>query len=169
MASAIVWTVIFTLGGFICQVAVFPALGATSVGPNMIIAAMVPAALLLGPWAGMIVGFVGGLLVDIMTGWGIGISCVMLTILGFLVGLIREQVNAKNMIFAMAIAMICYVALDLWSAMVLYFSRMSVHLNAMHILRVVLSAGVTAIFTMINHYLMRRSMDTMSRRSPYFS
>lgn len=169
MVSAIILTVIFTLGGFILQVAVLPAFGLTSVGPNMIIAAMVPVALFLGPWAGMIVGFVGGLLLDIMTGWGLGINCLMLTILGFLVGVTREQVNAKNVIFALTIAIVCYIVQDLWAALALYFSRMTVHLNFMHMVRTVISAGLTGAVTILNYSIIQRSMDSISRRSPYFS
>ena len=167
MVRSVALIVIFTLVGFVCQIAIFPAFGAVTIGPNMIIAAMVPAALLLGPWAGMAVGFVGGLAVDLFAGLGVGVSALILTLCGLTVGLIRDQVNAKNMVFAMVMAAICYGLMDLVSAMFLYFSRMSIHISLLSIWRMLLSALFTAFFTMINHLILRRSTDSGTRRSPY--
>lgn len=70
----------------IIQVTILNAIGILGGAPDLLLVTLVSVALLRGPIAGTLAGFFGGLLVDVTTLQTLGLTALVLTIVGYWVG-----------------------------------------------------------------------------------
>lgn len=74
------------LANLIIQSSVFPFLRISSVGPDTLLALVVSFALQGGNPAGVLVGFFGGLIQDLIFGGNIGLGALQYMVVGYLIG-----------------------------------------------------------------------------------
>jgi len=164
MVLSIIVSILMAIAGYFLQIAVFPAFGAVTAGPSMVVASTVSIGLIFGPAAGLAVGFTGGLALDLFTGWGLGFLAVPMGAVGFLLGYYRDKVNNEHFVYAMVLAALAHIACDLWALLVLYFSRMPSRLTFSAIWHSLLSAVLTASSAgavhLITGALYKRAMRT---------
>ena len=73
------------------------------VSPDFLLVAICLAAFILGPIPGQIIGFIVGLVIDIMSGGLLGISAFTFSIIGYGVGAIGQKVYGNNILITIAI------------------------------------------------------------------
>ncbi len=94
MRPGIAKRLVFTAVVLICfflQTAIFPHLAIARITPNILVAAAVSIGFLNGPFEGALAGILGGFLLDISSGGVLGIFMLVLTILGYLAGIVSEH------------------------------------------------------------------------------
>ena len=169
MAIAVITSIVFAILGFLTQIAVFPAFGATTIGPNMILAITIVFAMLYGPWPALTMGFIGGIMVDFMTGGAIGISCFIPVIVGFFMGVYKKEINSSHFLWAMIFAFIAHIVNDFWMMLTLYFGRIMLYISFGTIFRSILSAVETGLFAGLIFIILSRILMMGEKRGglPY--
>lgn len=84
------------LGGFLLQVGVAPYISINGISPNFFIIVVVIAAMIEGSNQGAVVGFIGGLAYDLIGIGPIGPAALVLSITGYLVGLLAQHLFAEG-------------------------------------------------------------------------
>jgi rod shape-determining protein MreD len=146
MTIAIIGSILIAIAGYLTQISVFPAFGATAIAPNMIIALAVVFAMTYGPWPAIAMGFLGGILVDLMVGGAVGISSLVPIIIGFAVGIFRRELNSKHFLWAAIYAFLAYFVNDLWCMLTMYFARIPLNVEFGTFFRSLVSAIETGLF-----------------------
>lgn len=126
MKKGLILSCILAFFGIFIQISFLPALGFTGAVPNIVVAVMVSAALFYGKIVGLSIGFIAGLIIDLLTGYGLGLSAVPLAAAGFMTGVVAEYINNEHFLTAMACSLIALMMIETFSAMVLYLSRMNI-------------------------------------------
>lgn len=85
-AKKIIIVAILIILGFFLQTSIFPFLSINGVTPNIILVLVVSVAIMNGSMTAMIVGFICGLLIDIMYGGALGIYACFYMCLGYING-----------------------------------------------------------------------------------
>ena len=94
MKPVIAKRILFTAVVLICyflQTTIFPHLAIARITPNILVAAVVSIGFLNGSFEGALAGTLSGFLLDISSGGILGIFMLVLTILGYLSGLVSEH------------------------------------------------------------------------------
>lgn len=146
MTIVIIGSILLAIVGYLTQISIFPAFGATAIGPNMIIALTVVFAMTYGPWPALAMGFFGGILVDFMVGGAIGLSSLIPIIVGFAVGILRRELNSKHFLWAIIYSFLAFFINDLWSMLTMYFARIPLNVEFGTFFRSLLSAIETGLF-----------------------
>jgi rod shape-determining protein MreD len=73
------------------------------VSPDFLLITISLAAFLLGPNRGMVIGFLTGLIVDIIGGGLLGISAFAYTVVGYLVGLVGQKVFGNSVVITISL------------------------------------------------------------------
>lgn len=169
MVVGIIGSVLIAVIGYLTQIAIFPALGATTVGPNMILAVTVVFAMIYGPWSALAMGFFGGILVDFMAGGAVAISSFIPVIVGFFMGIFRHDINSKHFAWAMIFASLAHVANDIWMMSTLYFGRIALYISFGTLWRTILSAAETGLFAGIIFLIITKLLTIGEKRGalPY--
>ncbi len=169
MVVAVIVSAVIAILGILTQIAIFPAFGATTIGPNMIIAVTVVFAMIYGAWPALAMGFIGGLMIDSMAGGSIGVSALIPVIVGFLMGVFKKEINSGHFILAMIFAFVAHLINDLWMMLTLYFGRIALFISFGTVLRILLSAIETGIFAGIIFILLTKVLQMGEKRSglPY--
>lgn len=89
------------LASFVLQTTIVPHLRVFGVQPDLILVVVVTYAIIQGPAAGSMAGFVGGLLEDLALIRGVGLNVLCKTIMGYLGGLIERALFAENILLIM--------------------------------------------------------------------
>ncbi len=169
MVITIISSIIIAVFGFLTQIAVFPALGATTVGPNMILAITIVFAMIYGPWSAITMGFIGGLLVDSIAGDALGVSCLIPIIVGFFLGIFKKELNSGHFMLPMIFALIAHSINDIWLMATMYFARIDLYISFGTIFRSLLSAVETGLFAGLIFIILHKIMSLGERRGglPY--
>ncbi len=169
MTVAVIGSVILAVIGYLTQIAVFPALGATSIGPNMIISLTVVFAMVYGAWPALAMGFFGGIMVDLMAGGAIAISSFVPILVGFTLSIFKEELNSHHFVWAMVFAVLAHLLNDFWIMSALYFGRITLNINFGTFFRSLLSALETGLFAGIIFIIITKLVTIGERRSslPY--
>lgn len=146
MTIGIIGSVLIIIAGFLMQIAIFPAFGATTVGPNMIMSLTVVFAMIFGPWPALAMGFFGGMLVDSIAGSTMAISSLIPIIVGFTIGMLRGDLNSRHFVWAMIYAALAHILNDFWMMSALYFGRITLNINFATLARIIFSAIETGLF-----------------------
>jgi rod shape-determining protein MreD len=146
MTIAIIGSILIAILGYLTQISIFPAFGATAIAPNMIIALAVVFAMAYGPWPALAMGFFGGILVDLMVGGSVGISSLVPILVGFMVGIFKRELNSRHFLWAMIYAFLAYFLNDLWYMLAMYFARIPLNIGFGTFFRSLLSATETGLF-----------------------
>lgn len=84
------------IGGFLLQVGIAPYISIAGISPNFLIIVVVVAAMINGSDQGAGVGFVGGLMFDLLGAGAVGPAALVFTITGYLVGLLAQHLFAEG-------------------------------------------------------------------------
>jgi rod shape-determining protein MreD len=165
MVGAVIGSIILAVIGYLLQIAAFPAFGAIAIAPNIIISLTIAFAMIYGPWAALSMGFLGGLMVDFMAGGAIGISCLVPVIFGFLISMLKKEINSRHFIMAMIFSSFAHIINDLWVVLTMYFARYEIFINWGTLLRSLVSAIETGIFAAIIFIIVTRLIAMGEKRS----
>jgi rod shape-determining protein MreD len=91
----LLWTAVI-LTALVLQSTVFSQITLVRVSPDLIYLITVLVALLEGPAAGAVMGFVGGMAEDFLLNAPKGITALTLTLLGYAVGMIRQYIVSPS-------------------------------------------------------------------------
>jgi len=103
----------------ILQVALAPQIAVFGVVPNLIFLVVVTLALVKGPVAGGICGFAGGLLFDLLGTSMVGPYALVLTLVGYLAGMLTANMFAEGWLLPVTVVAIASVATEIAYSIVL--------------------------------------------------
>ena len=169
MVITVISSIIIAIAGYLTQIAVFPALGATTIGPNMILAITIVFAMIYGPWPALTMGFIGGLLVDSMAGGSLGVSSFIPVIIGFFIGIFKKEISSGHFLIPMIFASFAHLINDLWMMATLYFGRLTLFIGFGTIFRSIASAVETGLFAGVVYIILLKVISIGERRGglPY--
>ncbi len=105
--------VLTLLATVILEISVAPEIAVGSVKPGILLTVLVCWAILEGPRSGAVFGFWGGLLEGIFTTTALGVTALVKTVAGYLVGEIRRRVVSRTVIWPMAVVFLTSVLHEL--------------------------------------------------------
>lgn len=151
--------------GLLIQVSALHVFGMNQFVPNLFVAALIPSALLFGPIYGLACGYVGGLIIDLLTGYGLGLSAIPFMIGGFIAGILKEYINDRHYLSAVAFAILTMVIYDIFMFLSLYFSRSVLVVNMSLVFQSFMVIILTGGATVLLHVWLHRSSETQMRRN----
>lgn len=96
-------TVVAVAVAAVLQAALAPYMAIGGVVPNFIFLVVTTIALVQGPTAGASAGFAGGLIYDLLGSGPIGPMALVLTVVGYLAGLLHEQMFAEGWLLPLTV------------------------------------------------------------------
>jgi len=151
--------------GLLIQTSALHVFGMNQFAPNLFVAALIPAALLFGPIYGLACGYIGGLIIDLLTGYGLGLSAIPFMIGGFIAGILKEYINDRHYLSAVAFAIVTMILYDTFMFLSLYFSRSVLVVNLSVVFQSIMVILLTSGATILMHIWLHRSSDTQLRRN----
>jgi|GEM_PF-3025570 len=151
--------------GLMIQTSALHVFGMDQLVPNLFVAALIPSALLYGPIYGLASGYVGGLIIDLLTGYGLGLSAIPFCIGGFIAGILKEYINDEHYFSAITFSIVTLVIYDIFMFLSLYFSRSNIVVSLNLVFQSLVVILLTCGFAVINHVWLHSSNDTHQRRS----
>lgn len=151
--------------GLFIQTSFLHVFGMNQLVPNLFVAALIPSALLFGPVYGLACGYIGGLIIDLLTGYGLGLSAIPFMIGGFTAGILKEYINDRHYLSAVAFTIITMVIYDVFMFISLYFSRSVLVVNLSLVFQSLMVILLTSGATILLHIWLHRSSDTQMRRN----
>lgn len=133
--------------------------------PNLFVAALMPSALIFGPVYGLFCGYIGGLVIDLLTGYGLGLSAVPFMIGGFAAGMVKDFINGEHYLSSVAFSMFTMILYDIFMFIALYFSRSVVVINISLIFQSLLVILTTCGFSVVLHIWLHKSNESQLRRN----
>ncbi|MDF1541648.1 MAG: rod shape-determining protein MreD [Anaerosomatales bacterium] len=97
---------------FLLQAALVPYIAIAGVMPNALLLAAVTIALVKGPRGGMLSGFFGGILFDLLGTGPIGVGAFVFCLVGFIAGSIQENTFSDGWVVPLVIVFIASVAAE---------------------------------------------------------
>lgn len=94
---------IVMLIAMVLQAGLAPYITILGVTPNILLLAVVSVALSSGPDEGALAGFVGGLLFDLLGTGPVGVMALVLTLTGFLAGLLHSELFAEGWLLPLTV------------------------------------------------------------------
>ncbi len=153
------------LFGLLIQISALHVFGMNQFVPNLFVAALIPSSLLFGPIYGLLSGFIGGIIIDIVTGYGLGLSAIPFCIGGFLAGIFKEYINSENYMSSILFCMITLVIYDLFMFLALYFSRSVIVVNLSLIFQSMLVILLTSGITVLDYLWLHKTNEAQQRRT----
>lgn len=150
--------------GLFIQTSALHVFGMNQFVPNLFVAALIPASLIFGPIFGALCGYFGGLVIDLLTGYGLGLAAIPLCIGGFLAGSLKEYLNDKHFFTSALLSIATIVIYDIFMFISLYFSRSVLVINFSLVFQSILVIITTCGFSIINHLLLHIGNDKVSKR-----
>lgn len=98
MKKYLVFIVLFSFFIFFQSTDIYSGIGINGINPDFILIVLTIGAFILGPMSGQILGFLVGLVLDIMSGKLLGISAFTYTVIGFGVGLLGSKVYGSSIL-----------------------------------------------------------------------
>ena len=125
----------------VLQVMIAPHIAIGGVVPSVPLLVVITLALIEGPVAGSVAGFSGGLLLDMLGTGPIGVWALVLTLVGYLAGLLSENVFAEGWLLPVTVALLTGLAAEFFYLLVLAVLGVGVPLGSA-LLNVVVPKGV---------------------------
>ncbi len=143
------------------------ALSFAGIAPNLILMFACIVGFMRGKKSGMIVGFFGGLLIDIMNGGIIGFTSLLYVFAGYFNGLYYKEYTKEQLLLPISLVALC----DFMYGFIFYFIRFvmrnrlhfSFYLEHVIIPEMVYTVLVT-IFAYLVVYFINRKLDLISKR-----
>jgi len=107
------------LAAVVLQVALAPQIAVFGVVPNFIFLVVVTLALVEGPVAGGVCGFVGGLLFDLLGTSVVGPYALVLTLVGYVAGMLSASMFAEGWLLPVTVVAIASLITEITYAIVL--------------------------------------------------
>jgi rod shape-determining protein MreD len=152
--------------GFLLQTAFLPALGVNSISPDLILAVLIPSAILWQPIPTAFMGAAAGLLVDILFGHGIGTYSITYLAAPWLAGTFGKNFYRENAFLPAGIAGAALIVRELWTAVMVYLGRMEIAITWGFVFRLLASALMTAVVAIPWHLMFYSGMAKYERRRP---
>lgn len=114
-----VTTALVILGATLLQVGVAPYIAIGGVVPNFLLLATVSLALIEGPSYGAVTGFTCGLLYDLLAAGPVGPMALVLTLTGFVAGLLEANLFAEGWLMPLTVLAIASLATELVYGLIL--------------------------------------------------
>lgn len=151
---------------FLLQTAVLPAFGVTTVCPDLLLAVLIPAAMLWKPIPTAFMGATAGLLVDILFGHGIGLYSIPYLLAPWLAGVYGSRFFRENAFIPAGLAGAALALRELLTALMVYMARMPLDINGAYVLRTLASALLTAGLTIPYHLFFYGYILKHDKRKP---
>lgn len=101
------WATAGTLAAaFVLQVMLAPHLAILHTVPNVLLLVVITLSFVQGPSAGAMVGFIAGLLLDLLSTAPIGAWAIVLSISGYTAGMLQENLFAEGWLAPVAVAVV---------------------------------------------------------------
>lgn len=101
--------ILVLLGTVLVELTVAPEVAVGSVKPDILLTVLVCWAILEGPRSGAVFGFWGGLLEGVFTTTALGVTALVKTVAGYLVGEVRRRIISRTVIWPMAVVFVISV------------------------------------------------------------
>jgi len=125
----------------VLQVMIAPHISIGGVVPSVPLLVVITLAFIEGPGAGSVAGFSGGLLLDMLGTGPIGAWALVLTLVGYLAGLLSENVFAEGWLLPVTVALLAGLAAEFFYLLALAVLGVGVPLGSA-LLSVVVPKGV---------------------------
>jgi rod shape-determining protein MreD len=112
-------TVLALLAAVILQTSIVPYLAILGVVPNVLFLVVVTLALTEGPVAGSAAGFVAGLLIDLLGTGAVGPSALVLSVVGYGVGMLQANMFAEGWLLPVTAVLIAGLVTEVSHGVVL--------------------------------------------------
>jgi len=152
------------LAGLFIQVSALHVFGMDKMVPNLFVAALIPSALLFGPIYGLLSGYLGGLIIDILTGYGLGLSAIPFAIGGFIAGILSEYINSEHYLSSVIFVVITLFLYDIFMFMSLYFSRSVIVINIDLVFQSLVVVLMSCAVTVVDHIWINKRHEIHQRR-----
>lgn len=113
-------------------------------------------ALLLGPSPGMLFGFVAGLLVDTCLLSTLGVSSLVLTLVGYAAGRLQEQRDAQGVLFVLAIGLTCSAVAAFGMALMQFLLGANAPVSFLLLRQLIATVAVSTVLAIPVHAVVRR-------------
>jgi rod shape-determining protein MreD len=130
----------------ILQSALLPFLQIVGIQPDTLLILTTCFALMGGGNTGMLAGFFGGLLQDVLYGHSIGVNAFQYMIIGYLIGLLYEKVFVDKIFVPLFVVFLCSLLRGMMMMLYLYFNRAGMPLYFGFARVIVPEALYTAVF-----------------------
>lgn len=107
------------LGALLLQVALVPYLAVGGMTPNVLLLAAVTIALVKGPRAGMVAGFAGGVLFDLLGSGPIGVGALVFCLVAFIAASLKQNTFADGWLVPLVIVFLTSFVAEISYMMVL--------------------------------------------------
>lgn len=112
MKRFLVMTVLVIVS-ILLQISVFPFLKLAGVTPNVVLILIVSFALMRGRAEGAVLGFVCGLILDLLSGGVVGMNALIFTVIGYLNGMLHHLFFANNILLPLGMVLASSLGYDL--------------------------------------------------------
>lgn len=153
------------LVGLFIQTSALHLFGMNQFVPNLFVAALIPSALLFGPIYGLACGYIGGLMIDLLTGYGLGLSAIPFCIGGFVAGIFKGYINDEHYFSAVTFAIFTLIVYDIFMFLSLYFSRSNIVISLNLVFQSLVVILLTSAFALVNHLWLHGSNDIQLKRN----
>ena len=166
------WVAGFAIVLFGLEYGAFPVLGVERVAPCLIVALTVTVSLSLGPMAGAVFALILGFMADTLTGWGLGLNMLSLSLTAALCSGTPMRDKADRLLTPLGLGARCYLVKRTAELIVLYVSRLPLVPEGPALMRLVASALFTGLAAMALHGVLYRRLspapdDMLRRHSDY--
>ena len=148
----------------IIQVAVLPALGVTSIAPDLILAVLVPCAVLWNSLPTALMGAAAGLIIDILFGNGIGLYSISYLVVPWFIGQYGGGYFHENPVMPSLMAAAAFLLREAVTALLIYLGRMEIAITAQLLLRTLASTLYTGAFTAPVYLVLFGIINRQTRR-----
>ncbi|MEX1377045.1 MAG: rod shape-determining protein MreD [Eubacteriales bacterium] len=157
-------SIVQMLLGIFIQISALHVFGLNRFVPSLFVAALIPSALMFGPVYGLACGYIGGLIIDLLTGYGLGMSAIPFCIGGFLAGIFKEFINDEHYLSSTLFSIATIIIYDIFMFLALYFSRSVIVINFSLVFRSIVIIITTSGFSVLFHLWLHKSNDKHQRR-----
>ena len=168
----IIASVLCTVVAYLVQNTVLPALGATSVAPEVILCALVCCALFVDQMCICMTGIAVGILMDLQASGSVGLYALLYLLLCWVCSYGASRFNTESIFIALILGFAVSLIKDIYMILALYLSATSFSLSVIVlwrcVLRAILSIPAAAFFHLClsawyNHYRQNRAYGMITR------
>ena len=164
MARIRLLSIVQMILGLFIQISALHVFGFRQFTPSLFVAALIPSALMFGPVYGLVCGYIGGLIIDLLTGYGLGMSAIPFLVGGFVTGIFKEIINDEHYFSSVMFTVGTIVLYDIFSFLSLYFSRSVIVINFNLVFQSFMVIITTCVFAVLFHLWLHRSNEIHQKR-----
>lgn len=137
------------------------------VGPNLILMFVCVVGFMRGQTSGVIVGFFGGMLIDIMSGGLIGFTPLLYMLAGYFNGMFYQEYSKEQMLLPISLVAMCDFSYGLIYYVITFLLRnrlsLGYYVSTVIIPELIYTVALT-IFAYIFVYFVNRQLDLIDRK-----